>query len=171
MISNFKDGSLGDLWRNVERWSKGEWGWRRRLFVWEETLLEELVRVLPGVELKEEEDEWRWVLEDNGSFSVKSVYLLLGRVFGQTSNLSDQDLRVLNNIWKSPAPSKVIAFAWKLLRYRISTRVNLEHRGINVNGGVRAVFFVKGGVKPRTISFSFVILRCGCGTPFSGGLV
>jgi hypothetical protein len=28
-----------------------------------------------------------------------------------------------------------LAFAWKLLRYRIPTRVNLEHQGINVNGG------------------------------------
>lgn len=46
-----------------------------------------------------------------------------------------QELRVLNNIWKIPTPSKIIAFSWKLLRNRIPTRVNLMHRGIVANDG------------------------------------
>jgi hypothetical protein len=43
---------------------------------------------------------------------------------------------VFNNIWKSSAPSKVIAFSWKVLRNRIPTRVNLLLRGVKVNGGI-----------------------------------
>jgi hypothetical protein len=66
---------------------------------------------------------------------VKSTYEFLGTIFSPEPNFGEQELRVLNNIWKSPAPSKVIAFSWKLLRGRIPTRLNLAHRGVNVNGG------------------------------------
>jgi hypothetical protein len=73
-------------------------------------------------------------LDVNG-FTVKSVYVLLGSVFPSESVFNEQQLRVLNNIWKSPVPSKVIAFSWKALRNRIPTRANLVIRGIVVNGG------------------------------------
>jgi hypothetical protein len=56
--------------------------------------------------------------------------MLLGSMLSTDSTFSQQELRVLNNIWKSPAPSKVIAFSWQLLRNRLPTRVNLEHSGI-----------------------------------------
>jgi hypothetical protein len=35
---------------------------------------------------------------------------------------------VFDNMWKSPAPSKVIAFGWRVLLNRIPTRVNLSLR-------------------------------------------
>jgi hypothetical protein len=136
LISMVKDGLVGDVWRDRERLCSGGWGWRRRLFVWEETLLGELREVLPELHLSEEEDEWRWEREGSGVFSVKSAYLLLGSVFDQASILTGPVLRVLSSMWKAPAPSKVLAFAWKLLRNRIPTRANLAYRGIAVNGGV-----------------------------------
>ncbi|PNX71881.1 hypothetical protein L195_g027767, partial [Trifolium pratense] len=46
-----------------------------------------------------------------------------------------EELRVLHNIWKSPAPSKVIAFSWKLHRSRIPKKTSLAHRGIQVDDG------------------------------------
>jgi hypothetical protein len=33
-ISLHKEGVVGDYWRERERWSRGEWGWRRRLFIY-----------------------------------------------------------------------------------------------------------------------------------------
>ena len=36
--------------------------------------------------------------------------------------------RVFSRIWKNAAPSKVIAFTWKLLHNRIPTKVNLAQR-------------------------------------------
>jgi hypothetical protein len=122
-----------DYWVEGEGWGVGTWGWRRRLFEWEENLLIELL------EVREEEDEWSWELEDNGTFSVRSVYLALGNVFVPETMLSEQELRVLKYIWKSPAPSKVIAFSWKLLRNRIPTRANLAYRRVEVNSGVLGV--------------------------------
>jgi hypothetical protein len=91
---------------------------------------------MPIVIMSEEEDEWRWGLDVNGRFTVKSIYVLLGMVFPLESVFNEQQLRVLNNIWKSPVPSKVIAFSWKALRKRIPTRANLVLWGIVVNGGV-----------------------------------
>jgi hypothetical protein len=52
-----------DYWVEGEGWGVGTWGWRRRLFEWEENLLIELL------EVREEEDEWSWELEDNGTFA------------------------------------------------------------------------------------------------------
>jgi hypothetical protein len=135
-ISSFKDGMVRVFLEELESWSRGDWGWRRRLFVWERSLLENLVALIPRLALSDVEDAWRWVVEESGVFTVKSAYLLLGNVFPSVSSFNDQELRIFNNIWKSPAPSKVIAFSWKVLRDRIPTRVNLVYRGVEVNGGV-----------------------------------
>ncbi|GAU48925.1 hypothetical protein TSUD_301800 [Trifolium subterraneum] len=48
---------------------------------------------------------------------------------------NDDELRVLNNIWRSPTPSKVVAFSWKLLWNRVPTKTNLALRGVQPNGG------------------------------------
>ncbi|MCI28454.1 F-box family protein, partial [Trifolium medium] len=122
----------------VERGGENGWemGWRRRLFVWEEELLLSLREALPlEVVFSGAEDEWRWRLEDGGLFSVSSVYGFLGRSFSSDTVFNDQELRVFKKIWKSPAPSKVIAFSWKLLRNRVPTRCNLALRGCQPNGG------------------------------------
>ncbi|MCH92943.1 F-box family protein, partial [Trifolium medium] len=114
----------------------GRWcGDGARLFTWEEDLRRGLLEALPVVVLPGSEDVWHWSLEDGGMFSVRSVYRFLGSVFSLEPVFSGQELRVFNNIWKIPAPSKVIAFSWKLLRNRIPVKINLAHRGVQVNGG------------------------------------
>lgn len=40
----------------------------------------------------------------------------------------DEEKKMFSHVWKSSAPSKVVAFSWKLLLNRIPTRVNLELR-------------------------------------------
>jgi hypothetical protein len=134
-ISSFKEGSVKEFLRDKERLCSGEWGWRRRLFEWEQIALADFAAYVPTLVLSNETDHWNWVLEGNGSFTVKSVYLMLGAVFNSDSVFNDDQLRVLNNIWRSPTPSKVIAFVWKLLRNRIPTKVNLMNRGIGVDSG------------------------------------
>jgi hypothetical protein len=54
--------------------------------------------------LSDEEDVWKWELGEEGTFSVKSTYSFLGSIFSPESDFGVQELRVLNNIWKSPAP-------------------------------------------------------------------
>jgi len=48
----------------------GSWSlnWRRRLFVWEENLLTNLLEDLKGFVWTQGEDRWWWSLEGNGSW-------------------------------------------------------------------------------------------------------
>jgi len=79
--------------------------------------------VLGGVE-----DEWRWKLEKDDIFSVKSAYLKLeGRGLAEVV-CPEGERRVFRQIWKAGAPSKVRAFVWKALLGWIPTRVNLGIR-------------------------------------------
>lgn len=89
--------------------------WRRSLFVWEDNLLTELLGDLEGFVGSEVEDSWRWKLESDHFFSVKSMYSKLeGReVLEVTRPVGER--RVFRQIWKTGAPSKVSAFVWKAL--------------------------------------------------------
>jgi hypothetical protein len=136
-ISTHKEALICEMIESVDGVDRWKWGWRRNLFAWELDLLGHFVASVPVVPLTGENDVWWWGLEDNGAFSVKSAYLLLDRTFTSEPDFDVEGLRVLSNLWKCAAPSKVTAFSWKLLRNRIPTRVNLAARGIleTVGGG------------------------------------
>jgi hypothetical protein len=135
-ISLQKDILIRDLRVAVDGVVRWGWLWRRNLFAWEHHLLLDLSHQVPVVSLSVEEDVWLWGPGEGGVFSVNSAYHLLGSLFSVASGFGPNDLRVLNNIWKVPTPSKVIAFAWKVLRNRIPTRLNLAARGIPLDGAL-----------------------------------
>lgn len=70
---------------------------------------------MEGVAWAQEEDEWKWCLEDRRVFSVKSSYSKLEGLFVWEDRWSEEERNVFSNIWKSSVPSKVVAFSWKLL--------------------------------------------------------
>jgi hypothetical protein len=47
--------------------------WRRRLFVWEENLVTELLKVINPVVISEVNDRWGWVYNGGAEFTVKST--------------------------------------------------------------------------------------------------
>jgi len=73
-------------------------------------------------------DGWGWKLEEGGAFSVRSCYLKLVGLMSEEQVWSVEEKGVLETIWKSKAPLKVIAFTWKLFLDRIPTRNNLALR-------------------------------------------
>lgn len=109
-LSSQKEAPIGDLV------SDGEWTflWRRTLFVWEDHLAVELLADLEGRTWSDEEDRWRWELKDFGIFTVKSAYSKLEHLFLMEDLWREEERMVFSNLWKSPAPSKAIAFSWKL---------------------------------------------------------
>ncbi|PNX95580.1 F-box family protein [Trifolium pratense] len=104
--------------------------WRRRLFIWEEESVAQLVTFLANVRLSMAEDKWRWVVDAEGSFSVKSAYDVFFKEIVIGTNLPFFEANIFSNIWESPAPSKVVAFSWQLLHDRVPRKENLRLRGV-----------------------------------------
>lgn len=104
--------------------------WRRNLFVWEEELLLSLKEDLEEMRWSQEIDVWRWKLEESGVFSVKSAYMRLEESVLREDLWDEEEKRVFEDMWKSSAPSKVVAFVWKALRNRIAAKDNLVLRNV-----------------------------------------
>lgn len=130
LVSNCQDGCVVEFGSWVERVWWWHLQWRRRLFVWEEELVEELlgfIRLIPSVH---EEDSWVWRGDPSGVFSVKSAYMCLLEGESALGAMSDVQVSTLGRLWLSLAPPKVIAFSWQLLLDRLPTRDNLLWRKV-----------------------------------------
>ncbi|XP_057415175.1 uncharacterized protein LOC130710037 [Lotus japonicus] len=112
-------------------WVNGAWQWnlkwRRPLLGREQLWAECLMSDLAGIRLVEDSfDRWSWLVSGDGIYSVHSAYLFLQ---GSNSLAPDQ---VFSAVWKSLAPSKVKAFAWRILLDRIASKENLLKRRVLV---------------------------------------
>jgi hypothetical protein len=126
-LSSQKDICVGELLNlGEDRW---EFIWRRNLFHWEIERLNLLLGFLANVSLSSDQDVWGWNLNPEDGFSVKSAYDSIMEL-GDSPNLSVWELKIFSSIWDSPAPAKVVAFSWKLLYDRLSTKDNLHSRGV-----------------------------------------
>ncbi|XP_045810338.1 uncharacterized protein LOC123904757 [Trifolium pratense] len=69
-------------------------------------------------------DRWQWLPDPDTGYTVGGAYQLLTSQDSVT--LDDAE----NLIWHSQVPLKVSIFAWRLLRDRLPTRLNLVTRGV-----------------------------------------
>jgi hypothetical protein len=118
---------VGEVVEGTVVWSLN---WRRRLFQWEEDSLANLLASLANILLSSVDDGWRWNVEPDGIFSVKSSYDSLSYALGDLPPPSELEEFAWANIWKSPAPSKLIVFSWQLLHGRLPTKDNLISRRV-----------------------------------------
>lgn len=119
-------------------------------------MLHDLLVDLEGFAFSLEEDFWNWKPEDNGFYSVHSMYRKLEEGMLEEENLSERESKIFAQIWKSPAPLKVVAFSWKLLHDRIPTRLNLLRRhSLPPDTSVNCVFCDFVGE-----SFNHLFLHC-----------
>jgi hypothetical protein len=130
---------------------------RRRLFRWEEDLVNQLLVLLQHVKLSVDQDLWRWNPDTDGCFSVKSTYSLLCKELNGDAELMVTSNTVFEQLWKSPAPSKIIVFSWQVLHNRIPTRDNLMRRGI-IQGDNSTDCVLCTGLRESTIH---LLLHCG----------
>lgn len=108
-------------------WGEGgdAWEWRRKLWDWEEMLVEECRLLLANVVLQvNSTDHWRWSRDLVGSYTVQSAYDL------RTSDGSNMVTEVSDLIWHRQVPLKVSILAWRLLRNRLPTKANLVTCGM-----------------------------------------
>jgi hypothetical protein len=97
------------------------------LFQWKEERVNLLGDLLSNVVLSNDIDVWKWKLNLEDGFSVKSAYDALVEV-GDSSSLGDYEMKIFSYIWESPAPSKVVSFSWQLLYNHLPTKDNLQRR-------------------------------------------
>lgn len=132
----------------------GDWtfNWRRRFFVWEEELLNNLLEVLNGNVRTEGIDRWAWRLEEGGVFFVKSAYKKLVSMESQTVTMGEEEKKVFGQVWKSLAPSKVVAFSWKVLLNRIPMCLNLSRRRCSGCLAELCALWFGGGIGEQPVS-------------------
>ncbi|XP_024628764.2 uncharacterized protein [Medicago truncatula] len=110
------------LLRGGEGWS---WRRRRRLWAWEEVLLEECRALLLDVSLFPNiSDSWVWLPDTIGGFTVRGAYKVL------TATVNPNRDSALDLVWHHQVPLKISIFAWRLIRDRLPTRANLAACGI-----------------------------------------
>ncbi|XP_045821935.1 uncharacterized protein LOC123914805 [Trifolium pratense] len=118
---------------NIGFWQFKWWNWSELLSVNEAQQLTELQGLFDGFSLhNNNDDQWRWIPDSNGLFTVKSCYtylLDLRQVEFQDAHV----LEAIQHLWKSDVPSKVNIFGWRVLLNRLLTRAALHHCGILTN--------------------------------------
>lgn len=67
-ISNQRDITMSDLWNKRNGGRIWELTWRKKLFVWETEISQNLLGRLNDVRLVEGDDEWVWRRGDGGFF-------------------------------------------------------------------------------------------------------
>ncbi|CAJ2641817.1 unnamed protein product [Trifolium pratense] len=103
----------------------GAWEWRRQLRAWEEELLGECQSLLSNISLQAfSVDRWQWHPDPDTGYTVRGAYQLLISHALVTMDVAD------NLIWHPQVPLKVSILAWRLLRDRLPTRVNLVTRRV-----------------------------------------
>jgi hypothetical protein len=125
---------VADIWNLGEEHERWNLQWRRKFFVWEENLLEEMLLVINGAQISDRVDSWSWQPTNDAVFTVKSAYHIVSNLNASTNLISQWHAKVFQSIWKIPAPSKVCGFACRLIHDKIPTKVHLVKRNIIAAG-------------------------------------
>jgi hypothetical protein len=164
LISVQQEASVASLCSGENGWN---FIWRRRLFVWETNLLNELLLLLGPVRLSKAEDRWGWRPEKGEAFTVKSTYGVVSGMLLPRGAVSIEQQLAFSMIWKCPAPSKVAGFAWLVIHDRVSTRENLIYRRVIQDNGEQGCVFC--GERMETVNhlflycnFTLQVWLCAC---------
>jgi hypothetical protein len=152
-----KEASVASLW------SPNGWNliWRRRLFVWESGLVDELLLALRPIVLDSVEDGWGWRSEQGGEYSAKSAYGVVLNLMQDRTPIPIYRESAFKAIWKCLAPSKVSGFVWMVLHGRVPTRENLLRRNIIAATGDHCCVFCGNSVEtvPHLFLYCNAILQ------------
>ncbi|GKF38517.1 RNA-directed DNA polymerase, eukaryota, reverse transcriptase zinc-binding domain protein [Tanacetum coccineum] len=72
-------------------------------------------------------DKWRWMLGEDGEFTVKELIRLVEEKILHVESGGQE------TVWNNLVPKKVNIFVWRALKGRLSVRVELDRRGIDLD--------------------------------------
>lgn len=106
-----------------------EFKWRRPMF---DNELDMAISFLKDVEShniqQQERDQWVWMADSNGHYSVRSAYNVLREdIAEEIQDGAFEEMRKLK------VPTKIATFAWRLFRDRLPTKTNLRKRQIELD--------------------------------------
>ncbi|XP_071695770.1 uncharacterized protein [Rutidosis leptorrhynchoides] len=114
------------------RWIDGTWSpswhWNRELLDRAHDELQKLSKLIDLYAKKDRNiDEWYWKSATNGIFTTKQLAKMVDdRVL---TGSAGRQATIKNNL----VPGKVEVFMWRVLRKRLSTRVDLDKRGMDLD--------------------------------------
>ncbi|GAU31165.1 hypothetical protein TSUD_315900 [Trifolium subterraneum] len=123
ILKRVGDGTKTFFW--TDPWLEGRRGSGRDSWAWEEEMLGECQSLLLDLFLQAQTpDRWIWQPDLARGYSVRGAYQLL------TSHPLDPTVTALDLIWHKQVHVNVSILAWRLLRDRLPTKINLAIRGI-----------------------------------------
>ena len=111
------------------RWVNNEWQWE---WDWGRCLSGRVCRefdnflgVLQNVVISNDcRDQWRWMLQESGDFTVKALTRLVEEKLLRVENGNQETL------WNNWLPKKVNIFVWRALKGRLPVREELDKRAL-----------------------------------------
>ncbi|GKA10771.1 reverse transcriptase domain, reverse transcriptase zinc-binding domain protein [Tanacetum coccineum] len=105
-----------------------EWDWIKSIRGRVSNEFEDLIGVLQYVVVSNDcRDSWRWSLNEDGVFTVKELTRLIEEKILISDNGGQETL------WNKLVPKKVNIFIWRALRGRLSVRLELDKRGVDLD--------------------------------------
>ncbi|KAG4982753.1 hypothetical protein JHK82_027613 [Glycine max] len=129
LISNQQNHTVQQMGVRKDLGWEWEFSWRRPLFDNEVGMAISFLNDVDSKQIHPQRDDaWVWEADSSGYYSAKSAYNMMRELLHEGAE--DKDYAEL---WKVKAPSKVLVFAWRVLRDRLPTRANLHKRQVEVN--------------------------------------
>ncbi|KAF7804220.1 putative ribonuclease H protein At1g65750 family [Senna tora] len=123
--------SLSDfeLDKSVDQYitASGDWCWSSFEYLIPDNICMKIASIMPPND-RSKEDMLAWKGNEDGKFSVKSMYNMLGKV------PSSEQGNTWNDIWKWNGPEKVRCFLWLCRHDRIMTNENRMKRRLAATG-------------------------------------
>nr|KYP53045.1 Putative ribonuclease H protein At1g65750 family [Cajanus cajan] len=111
--------------------------WRRETFVHEEGSVNTLIEMLQEIQIfSSKQDQWRWICDKDGVFSVKSAYSWLQHSMGGELSYSSDFILVTKSLWKCKAPIKCLVFCWQVFMIAFPCKSLLQVRGVEVENNL-----------------------------------
>ena len=114
--------NLGAVWDQ-------QLNWRRPLFDCEIAMADDFIGEIAQKEiLPHRSDSCCWKPDLGGQYSSKSVY---GLLWGELTGANQE--AVFKDLWKLKISPKTSVFAWRLIKDRLPTKLNLRRRQVEVS--------------------------------------